>query len=120
MLFNILKWPVISLLITGGVHFTAEAILPDLRNFFVPPVVATVLLPFGIWTGFKAIDLGGTYGNAILAGVLLGILPVVLDVFGFGLILGRGVTAGILMGVFGFSIILFGSLIGSGFALSKR
>lgn len=119
MLIKTLKWPFISLLITGGVHFLAEAILPDLKNVFFPPVVAPVLLAFGIWAGYKTIELGRTYGNAILAGVILGILPVVLDVVGFGIILGRGVSAGVLLGTFGFCTILFGSLIGSGFALSK-
>lgn len=33
--------------------------------------------------------------------------------------LGRGTQAGTLAGIFGFSMILFGSLIGSGFALSR-
>jgi hypothetical protein len=120
MLVKTLKWPVISLLITGGVHFMAEAILPDLKNVFLPSVVGPVLLAFGIWAGYKTIELGGTYGNAILSGVILGILPVVLDVVGFGIILGRGVSTGFVLGVFGFCMVLFGSLIGSGFALSKN
>jgi len=41
-----------------------------------------------------------------------------LDVVGFGLILGRGTYAGLLSGIFGFTFIVFGSLIGSGFVLS--
>jgi hypothetical protein len=51
---------------------------------------------------------------------VLGVLPVVLDVVGFGVILGRGTDAGVMAGVFGMAVIAFGSLIGAGFALSGR
>jgi hypothetical protein len=64
MLVKTLKWPVISLLITGGFHF--------------------------------------------------------VETFGFGMILGFGVAARFMVGVYAFSMILFGALIGSGFALSKK
>ena len=115
-----LTWPVISLLVTGATHFTLEAIWPDLRNTFVPPVLAPILLAYGAWVGYRAIGAGGTYLHAIVAGIVLGILPVVLDIVGFGLILGRGTDAGVMSGVFGMAVIVFGSLIGSGFALSGR
>ena len=65
------------------------------------------------------IDKGGTYLHAIACAAILGVLPIVLDVVGFGVILGRGTQAGTLAGVFGFGMILFGSLIGSGFLLSR-
>ena len=113
-----LTWPVISLLVTGTIHFTLEAIRPDLRNTFVPPVLAPILLTYGAWVGYRAIGAGGTYLHAIAAAVVLGFLPVVLDIVGFGLILGRGTDAGVTAGVFGMAVIVFGSLIGSGFALS--
>jgi hypothetical protein len=120
MLFRTLKWPVISLLITGGFHFTIEAILPDMKTIFVPAVLAPLLLSFGIWTGYKAVRFGGNYGQVILAGAILGVLPLLLDVVGFGMMLSRGVTVGLLAGIFGFSMVLFGSLIGGGFGLSKE
>ena len=118
LLYRTLKWPVVSLLITGGLHFTIEAVWPDLKNTFVPPVLAPLLLAYGIWVGYRAIGAGGNYGHAIAAAAILGLLPIVLDVFGFGLILGRGANVGLLSGIFGFTFILFGSLIGSGFVLS--
>lgn len=118
LLYRTLKWPVVSLLITGGLHFTIEAVWPDLRNTFIPPVLAPLLLAYGIWVGYRAIAVGGNYGHAVLAAAILGLLPIVLDVFGFGLILGRGTNVGLLSGIFGFTFILFGSLIGSGFVLS--
>jgi hypothetical protein len=118
MLFKTLKWPVISLLITGSLHFFIEAIRPNLKNLFVAPTLAPILLAYGIWVGYRAIKNGGSYVTAIVAAVILGILPLVLETFGFGMILhfeGRA-----LVGVFAFSMILFGSLIGSGYALSDK
>lgn len=119
MLIKTLRWPIISLLITGGVHFAVEAMWPDLKNVFVPPVLAAVLLSYGVWVGYKMIQFGGTYLNAIVAGAILGLLPICLDVVGFGIILGRGMQAGMLAGIFGFCMILWGALLGSGVALSK-
>ena len=119
MIYKALKWPVISLVIIGAIHFTAEAILPDLKNTFQPPVLTPVLLAFGIWVGYKMVQFGGNYGHVILAGAILGILPVIVDMIGFGIILNRGVHFGLLASVFGFGMIFFGALIGGGFALSK-
>ena len=118
LLYKTLKWPVIGLLITGGLHFTAEAIWPDLKTAFIPPVLAPLLLAYGLWVGYRAIQAGGTYLHAILAAAILGILPIMLDIVGFGVILGRGIQAGGLAGIFGFVFIIFGSLIGAGFVLS--
>src|SRR5215831_14552263 len=102
IIYGTLRWPVISLLITGGIHFIAEAAVPDLKTIFIPAVLAPLLLAYGVWVGYRAIGLGGNYGQAILAAALLGLLPVVLDVFGFGLILGRGMDIGLRSGIFGF------------------
>jgi hypothetical protein len=120
LMYRTLKWPVIGLLITGATHFLLEAIWPDLRNTFVPPVLTPILLAYGAWVGYRAIGAGGTYLHAIVAAAILGVLPILLDVIGFGQILGRGTQAGVLAGVFGFAVIAFGSLIGAGFALSGR
>jgi hypothetical protein len=119
MLVKTLKWPVISLLITGSFHFVIEAIWPDLKNTFIPPVLAPMLLAYGIWVGTRTIQNGGNYLNAILYAALLGILPIVLETFGFGMILGFGTALRFLIGVFAFSMLLFGSLIGSGYAMSR-
>jgi hypothetical protein len=116
--WRILMWPVISILITGALHFTLEAIWPDLKAFFTPSTVGPVVLFYGLWVGYRAIKMGGSYVNAIVAGAVLGILPIVLDVVGFGMILNRGVTAGELSGIFSWAVIVFGTLIGAGFAMS--
>jgi len=120
LLYRILKWPVIGLVITGGVHFTVEAIWPDLKTFFIPSVLAPVLLAYGLWVGSRAIQAGGNYGWAILAAAILGILPIVLDIVGFGMILGRDAKTEQLAGTFSFAVIVFGSLIGAGFVLSAK
>jgi hypothetical protein len=120
MFAKTLKWPVISLLIVGSVHLLLEMVLPDLKTIFVPTVVAPVLLAFGLWVGYSMVQGGGNFGHAVVAAVLLGLLPIALDIVGFGIILGRGVQPGLLNGLFGFSMILWGALISGGFALSLR
>jgi len=115
-----LLWPVISLLITGAWHFTVEALWPDLRTFFVPAVLAPILLSYGAWAGWRVVGAGGGYVAAIVAGAIVGLLPLALDVVGFGVLLGRGVDAGTLAGVFGLSMVVFGALVGGGVATSGR
>jgi hypothetical protein len=116
MLSRILMWPVIGLIVTGAWHFTIEAIWPDLRATFVPAVLAPLLLAYGAWVGYRAVLLGAGFVVAVGAGLILGLLPLALDIVGFGMVLGRGVDDGILAGIFGLSFVTFGALIGAGFA----
>jgi hypothetical protein len=114
-----LTWPIVSLLLTGGIHFTLEAVRPDLQAMFVPAVLGPILLGYGAWVGYRAIQGGGSYVHAIVAGAVLGLLPLVLDVVGFGMILGRGVDAGTTAGIFGMAVVVFGTLLGAGIVLSR-
>jgi hypothetical protein len=115
-----LMWPIISLLVTGGWHLAIEAIWPDLRTTFVPPVLLPVLLAYGAWAGYRSVAASSSYVVAIVAGVILGLLPFTLQLVGFGLMLGRGFDAGLLGGIFGFTAVLWGALLGGGYAISAR
>ncbi len=112
--------PVLSLLITGMVHFSLEAIWPDLKTTFIPPVLAPLLLAYGVWVGYRVVEAGGGYIGGVVAGAVVGLLPLALDIVGFGVILGRGTTPGAMAGIFGLSMVLFGSLIGSGVAAGRQ
>jgi hypothetical protein len=114
-----LKWPVIALVIIGVTHLVAEAIWSDLQTIFIPAVVAPVLLAVGVWIGVNAVRSGGNIGPVMIAGAVLGLLPLALDVIGFGILLDRGAEAGRLAGTFGFLMVFWGSLIGGGFTLSR-
>jgi hypothetical protein len=118
MLMRILMWPVIGLVITGVWHFTIEAIWPDLQQTFVPAVLAPLLLSYGAWVGYRAMGSGTGFLTAAAAGVILGLLPLGLDVVGFGIVLGRGLEHGLLAGIFGLSFVAFGAIVGAGFAAS--
>lgn len=118
VLVRVLAFPVLSLLITGALHFTLEALWPDLRTTFVPAVLGPLLLAYGAWVGYRTIGAGGGFVLAVVAGAILGLLPLMLDIVGFGVILDRGTTAGVLAGAFGWSFIVFGALLGAGFAKS--
>jgi len=120
MLIKTLKWPFISILIAGALHFTVEAIWPDLQSFYTTPVLGLVQFAYGIWVGYKTVHNGGNFLTAILYGALLGLFPLVVNPLSFGLILGRGIQTVMLAGVFGFSMIVFGSLVSGGFAVSMN
>ena len=86
-------------MIVGSTHFLAEIILPDFKTIFLPPVLTPSLLAFGVWVGYRMVQSGGNYGTVILAGAILGCLPLIVEVVGFGILLGRGVPQGVLAGV---------------------
>jgi hypothetical protein len=114
-----LRWPVIGLLLIGSVHFVEEALLPDLQTIFVPAVVGPVVLAVGIWLGYRTTQVGGHFGHVLVAGALVGLLPVVVEVGGFGILLDRGVSDGVLTGVFGWDMVFWGSIVGGGFGLGR-
>jgi hypothetical protein len=119
-LITALTWPVISLIITGAWHLGVEAIWPDLRNLFIAPALAPLLLAYGAWAGYRTVTISGSFVVAVVAGAILGLLPLMLDIVGFGLLLGRGLDVGLLAGVFGLSMVLFGGILGGGFGHSRR
>ncbi|HEX7949620.1 MAG TPA: hypothetical protein VF494_04655 [Candidatus Limnocylindrales bacterium] len=114
-----LRWPVFALIVTGAVHLAAEALRPDLRNAFTPATIGPVLLVYGLWVGYGLVVRGASFAEAVTAGVLVGLLPLALDIVGFGIILGRGVDAGLTAGAFGLLVVLFGALAGAGYASSR-
>ena len=118
MLVKTLKWPFIGVFIAGAFHFAVEAIWPDLQSLYTAPVLGLVQFAFGIWLGYVTIHNGGNFLTAILYGALLGLFPLVVNPLSFGMMLGRSLSATALAGVFGFSMMLFGSLVGGGFAVS--
>ena len=120
MLIKTLKWPFISILIAGALHFTVEAIWPDLQSSYPTPVLGLVQFAYGIWVGYITVHNGGNFLTAILYGALLGLFPLLVNPLSFGLILSRDPHAVMLAGVFGFSMIVFGSLVGGGFAVSMN
>jgi len=115
-----LTWPIISLLLVGGSHFAAEAIRPELATAFTPPALMPIYLIAGLWSGSRTLAAGGSFIHGILAGVVLGLLPVALQVVGFGLILGRPADAASLAAAFGFLGIVWGAVLGAGYAQASR
>ena len=114
-----LQWPIAALISTGMVHLAAEAARPDLRNAFTPSTIGPLLLAYGLWIGWSLAGRGVSMVAAVVAGAAVGLLPLGLDVVGFGILLGRGVDAGLTAGMFGFLVVLFGTLAGAAFGASR-
>jgi hypothetical protein len=115
-----LTWPIIALLLVGGTHFTAEAVRPELASVFTPATVMPVYLLVGLWAGSRTLAAGGSFVHGLVAGAVLGVLPVVLQLVGFGMILGREAEVTSLSAAFGFLGILWGGILGSGYAMSTQ
>ena len=113
-----LTWPVISLLIVGGSHLVGELLRPELQQVIVAAVVMPVYLVGGGWTGYGTVRSGGTFVHGLVAGAILGLLPLMLQVVGFGLILGRDSGAVMTSGIFGLLAIFWAGALGSGIATS--
>ena len=117
-LVRVLPWPIIVLLLVGGSHFIAEALRPELASAFTPPAVMPIYLIVGLWAGSRTIASGGSVVHGIVAGAVLGILPVILQFVGFGLLLGRDSDVVATSAAFGFLGILWGGILGAGYAQS--
>jgi hypothetical protein len=115
-----LTWPIISLLIVGGSHLVAELARPSLAAVITPPAVAPLYLAVGAWAGVAVVGAGGTFVHGVVAGAILGLLPVVLQIVGFGMILGREPDAALTAGLFGFVALLWGGILGAGYAQPQR
>jgi hypothetical protein len=91
-----------------------------LQSFYPTSVLGLVQFAFGLWTGYTAVQNGGGFFTAILCGALLGLFPVVANPLSFWMILHRDLHLVMLAGVFGFTMMLWGGLVGGGFAVSMK
>jgi hypothetical protein len=113
-----LMWPVISVLIVGATHLIAEAVRPELQDFIGPAVVMPIHLVAGGWAAFATIRGGGSFVHGLVAGAIIGLLPLILQIVGFGLILGRDADVSLTTGTFGLFTMFWGGALGAGLAMS--
>jgi len=111
-------WPILSLLVIGGTHLLAEAVRPELRDVIGPAVAMPIYLVVGGWAAFAVVRSGGTFVHGLLAGTVLGLLPAMLQVVGFGVLLGRDAASVTTSALFGFIAVFWGGSLGSGMASS--
>jgi hypothetical protein len=111
-------WPVLSLLVIGGTHLLAEAVRPELHDVVGPAVAMPIYLVVGGWAAFGIVRAGGTFLHGLLAGAVLGVLPAMLQVIGFGVLLGHDAGSVTTSALFGFIALFWGGSLGSGIASS--
>lgn len=111
-----ITWPIVTLLVIGGSHLVAEAIRPELHEAVTPAVAGPIYLIVGGWGGLMAVRAGGMFIHGLGAGAILGLLPAMLQLVGFGLILGRDSAGVTTSALFGFVAMIWGSSLGAGIA----
>ena len=120
MLVKTLKWPFIGVFIAGALHTSRwKPSGPICRASIRRPSWGSYSLLWDL-AGYMAVRNGGNFLTAILYGALLGLFPLVVNPLSFGMMLGRGFYATSWPAVFGFSMMLFGSLVGGGFAVEHE
>ncbi len=112
------KWPVISWVVVD-VIFIVMLYVEGVQELMTMPVAAPLTIAFGIWAGYKMIELGGSYAGAIVAGVIVGAVCAILTILGIGIIHGAGVGATLPMAVASLGLNISGAAIGGGFALTR-
>lgn len=113
-----LAWPVLSLAVIGIAHLTGEVVRPELHDLIGPAVAMPIYLAAGAWAATATIRAGGAMGHGLMAGVVLGLLPVGLQIVGFGLLVGQDASAVTTAGMLGWLGIFWGSALGAGIAAS--
>lgn len=109
-----LTWPVAALIGVGATHLAAELLRPELQAAITPPVVMPIYLAFGAWAGAATVREGGSLAHGVAAGLAIGLLPVALQVVGFGIIAGRDGATVATNAMVGFLGLVWGSVLGAG------
>jgi hypothetical protein len=113
-----LTWPIISLVVIGATHLVAELFRPALHDAVGPAVAMPIYLVAGAWAGIATIRAGGSVAHGFAAGAILGLLPVALQLVGFGVIAGGDAASVATAALFGWLGVFWGGSLGSGIAMS--
>ena len=111
-----IAWPILSLLVIGGTHLILEAIRPELHDAVGPAVVMPIYLVVGGWTAFGVNRAGGGFVGGMIASAALGLMPALLQLVGFGALLGRDGAAVTTAALFGLAGMTWGGAVGAGIA----
>jgi hypothetical protein len=115
-----IAWPIVTLLVIGATHLGLEAIRPELHDVIGPPIVMPIYLVVGGWTAFGVARAGGGFVTGLLAAVALGLMPVALQIVGFGILLGRDGATVTTAALFGLAGVTWGGALGAGIASATQ
>ena len=115
---NVLKWPIITYVVSFVVFVAALLASPGIEKLYPFPEGDFVLfLVFGVWTGYKMVELGGKYYDGFIGGAIVGVVAGVLEAVFFTM---SGMAADTLSGfLFGLVTNVTGALIGAGYGATK-
>ncbi|MFQ5967728.1 MAG: hypothetical protein ACE5MI_08970 [Acidimicrobiia bacterium] len=116
--WDAVKWPILSWVVADVVVLIVSYV-DGVVDMLTAAALTPVIVAFGVWTGYKVVELGGNYSSAIIGGAVVGVVCGLLIYLGLGGIRGLGLSDMWPMAVFGFAFNIVGALIGGGFALTK-
>ena len=110
------KWPVVAFVIAGVVHLLS--LMSGVPMEMILPTLTPITLALGLWVGYKTVQMGGSFWEALGSGVALGIVGAILALV-LSTILGTGLSAGTPLAIFMLGHVIIGAVIGGGFAQTK-
>ena len=113
-----IQWPVIGWVVVD-VIFILMLFVDGVMEIMTMPVAAPLTIAFGVWVGYKMIELGGNFVGAIVAGVIVGATCAILTIVGIGLIHGTPMDAVLPLAVASLGMNVSGAVVGGGFALTR-
>ncbi|HLE95995.1 MAG TPA: hypothetical protein VI997_01385 [Candidatus Thermoplasmatota archaeon] len=115
-----LMWPVITVALVIAVFWLVEKAYAGAEAMIGIAGFAPGLTLIGAWGGWSLVRTGGGYWHGALAGIVLWLTCIVLDVVFFGVL--SGAALGDVWGPFlaESSLLFFGALAGGGWAASER
>jgi hypothetical protein len=118
---RVLKWPVVAwIIITLSAYLLSY--ITDIVGMMTPETMLPMVLAFGVWVGYKAVELDDEYGRigkAFMAGASIGAVGAVLTVVTFGVFRGLGIDIFIPIAAMILLKSIAGAVIGGGFALTR-
>ncbi|MEN8145770.1 MAG: hypothetical protein ABFS14_12575 [Gemmatimonadota bacterium] len=114
---SVLKWPIIGWIVID-VLFILILYVDGVSHVMSPTTVAPLALAFGLWVGYRTVQGGGSFSNAIVNGAIVGAVCGVLTLL-MGAVHGMDSGDVFAQAVFFFGLHISGAVVGGGFLLSS-
>ena len=114
---SVLKWPIIGWIVVD-VLLILVLYVDGVSHVMTPATLAPLALAFGAWVGYKTVDGGGGFSNAIVNGAIVGAVCGVLTLL-MGAIHGMDNGEVFALAVYFVGLNISGAVVGGGFLLTN-
>lgn len=113
-----LKWPVITWIVLD-LYLLAVSYIEGVLDLVTTPAVAPLLVAVGAWAGYRTVGLSGKALDAVIAGLVVGIVCGGGGFLLFSYVRGLGASTVLPSSIMDFSLSLGGAVVGGWYVLSQ-